>query len=816
MGVIYRAVHRGTHKEVALKTVLPQHAGDSEVQARFRREAETAQSFDHPHTMPILEVGCSETGLPFFAMPLALAGNLHHLKAKYRWRWRRIAELVAKVAAAVHHAHRRGVLHRDIKPSNILFAEDHEPLIADFGLAKPLVDSNDLTRSCAVLGTPNYVAPEQAAGRTRNLAATADVYSLGAVLYELLTGRPPFTGDNALDVLRKVNTKTPVRPRRLMPTVPEALEQICLRCLERDPTNRYPSARKLADDLERWLDGRAVTPRPMGLRLRSFLGCHPLLGAWSGFIGALLVALPFVWKTAGHSTTLQPPTSLALVIDEMEPSADARQLAQQLADQLGREVLKGHDFGLQEPPDGRSVPMSASLNPLAFARSISAQAVLTSHLRRSGEQVHLLFEFVRCDTGETLWKHRDVLPLDQAVIKLPTTTKVVIDCLKQSWDERFRGNARTRPQPLAEAQNFYTHAMELSAHGSRSDTEAAIELFQRARKTDPGFAQACAMLAFAQWTMGCAYGEIEQFALAESTAKAALAVDPDSATAHRVIASCYLQQARYDEARAEFEIAVELAPTSAGCCQSLGICLRQMGHPDQAIPWFRRGIQIEPARGSCSTSLGEALILCDLDEQAETAFMHAAELNTERAGTQFAMVALRVWQKRYDEARALCAEASRKFPDYRFKLDFAAWIELCADRLSEAQGYYETLHAENTYQKQWVFHGGINPASALAYIALRSGFVERAQSLKNEALLVDQELLAKQPRNNRVLHDIAAIYATTGDEQNALLYLKRALAAGWAEHRSTMIDPRFAAVARLPSFEALLEGTKPKYNASDN
>ncbi len=813
MGVIYRGVHYETCEEVALKAVLPQYADNPEILARFQREAELAQSLDHPNMMPILEIGCSEKEVPFIVMPLARGGSLHDLKARYHQRWRRVAELMVKVARAIHHAHSRGVLHRDIKPSNILFTEDHEPLVADFGLAKPLAGSDDLTRSRTVLGTPNYVSPEQAGGQTVQLTVAADIYSLGAVLFELLTGRPPFVGDNALDVLRQVSTKTPVRPRRIVPAVPKALEHICLRCLERAPANRYASARGLVDDLERWLDGRSVTPQPVNLRVNGFFGRHPIIGKWSGLVGLLLIALPFIWKTVERPIVNQPPTSIAIVIDEMEPSVDSQQIARQLANQLRQALLKSSGFHIKERPNGNPVPISASLDSLSFARSISSQTVLTSHLRESGSQLHLVMQFVRCDTGETIWQRRDIFSLDHAAATLSTITEAVVEHLKQSWDERLEANAHASYRPIAEAQDFYTHAMELAAHGSRRDMEAAVELFQRARKADPQFAQACAMLAFAQWTMAYGYGEYNQFALAEGTARDALALDPNSAQAHRVLASCYEHQAHYNEAREEFEIAVELAPSSAGCCQSLGICLREMGHPDRAIPWLRRAVQLEPAHGSFSTSLGEALILCDLDEEAEAAFTRAAELNPERPGTQFAMAALRVWQTRYDEARILCVAASHRFPDYRLKLDFAAWIEFCDGRLSAAQDYYVKLRAENSYQEQWVFYGGINPSSALAYVAFQSGSVEQAQTLASEALRIDRELLTKYPNNNRILHDIAATYAVTGDKQNALLYLGQALTAGWAEHRSTKIDPRFSTLAHVPAFAALLESTKPKYNA---
>ncbi|MBE7157654.1 MAG: tetratricopeptide repeat protein, partial [Rhodospirillales bacterium] len=703
----------------------------------------------------------------------------------------------------------------DIKPSNVLFTEEHEPVVTDFGLAKPLGDTDDLTRPCAVLGTPNYVAPEQAAGQTLELTAAADVYSLGAVLFELLTGRPPFVGDNPLDVLRQLGTKSPVSPRHLLPAVPKALDRICLRCLQRLPANRYVSARALADDLERWLDGRAVSRLPIHTRLLNSFKARPHVGWWCGVVGVLALALP-AWKFTGSTVFARPPTSMAIVVDELAPNSTSRLIAQQLTGEFKQSLANSHKFCLQEEISiGRSANVALS-NSLTYGRAVHAQTMLTCRVRQAGDQVHLSAQFVRCDTGELLWKRRVVLPTERAVMYLPATTQTMVQDLTKDWSNGFQGSRLTNFNPLPDAQTFYTRAMELASHGNRRDLEAAITLFERARQADPHYSQACAMLAFARWTLGCSYGEDDQLASAESTAKVALALDPDCAQAHRVIASCYLQQVRLDEARQEFEAAAELDPESAGCCQSLGICLRQMGHPDQAIPWLQRAVRIDPARGVCNTSLGEALILCDLDEQAEEAMCRAAELTTEKPDTQFGLVALRVWQKRYDEARGLCTVARSRFPEYQYALNFAAWIEFCDGRLSKARALYAELLANNSYQKQWVFHGGINPASALAYIAFRSGSVEQARSLADQAMRTDQELLARYPNNCRILHDMAATCAVIGNEQNALRYLEQSLAAGWAEHRSTMIDPRFGDIAGLPSFEALLKSTKPKYAANES
>ncbi len=813
MGVIYRAVHRETREVVALKTVLPQYADDPEILARFRREAETAQNLDHPHTMPILEIGCSEKGMSFFTMPLALGGSLHHLNAKYRGRWQRIAELMVKVARAVHHAHLRGILHRDIKPGNILFTEEHEPLIADFGLAKPLIGSNDLTRSCTVLGTPNYVAPEQIAGKASDLTAATDVYGLGAVLFELLTGRPPFVGNNSLEVLEQIGKRPAIRSSRLVSGVPKGLDQICARCLERLPTNRYLSAGDLANDLECWLDGRPIADLPMGSRLRRCLERHPTVRAWCASAGALATVALITWMVRPFPTPSRPAIGVAVIVDAMDGGPVSRQIAQRLTNELRQDLSANHNFELQGRRDNLPVTKTTLLDPLAYGRMVNAQILLTCYVRQVSDGAHLVVRFIRCDSGDAIFEKTISVPKNHSGGTLAVAAKTFLNDLPKSWNALPSSLAKVPTSSSPDAQAFFARAMELTKHRNSRDMEAAIELFRMAKQADPQFVDAHAMLGLALWTMGDSFGYVDRYAAAFQSAQRALTLDPNCAQAHRVVADYHFSAARYEEALQEYGRAVELNPRSAGCCQALTICLRQMGHLEESLPWAKRAVWLEPARGTFYATLGETLSLCGLDDQAETALQRAVELEKDSPDSPFALVALRMWQKRFDEARILSEQMHSRFPDYYYGLNYAAWIDFCSGQLSEAQGYYETMRSKNSYQKQWDFHGGINPASALAYIELRSGSAKQARALAGEALLIDRELLAKYPNNNRILHDIAATYAVFGDEQKALLYLEQALAAGWAEHRSTRIDPRFAKFARLASFEVLLKGEKPKYNA---
>jgi hypothetical protein len=304
MGVVYRARQSSLPRQVALKLLLDADWASPNEQQRFRREAEALARLEHPNIVPVYETGLCD-GLPYLSMKLIEGGNLARAVAAGRWpvgekeAQRRAAALLATVARAVHHAHQRGILHRDLKPANVLLDEHGEPHVTDFGLARRL-GGTCLTRTGAVVGTPSYMPPEQAAGG-KDITTAADVYSLGAILYELLTGRPPFEGESALETLLRVQEEEPARPRTLHRRIDRDLESVCLKCLEKDPGRRYGSAEALADDLERWLRGESVTPRPTGRigRLVKWCRRRPAIATLLALclLTGVAVSAGFLWQS---------------------------------------------------------------------------------------------------------------------------------------------------------------------------------------------------------------------------------------------------------------------------------------------------------------------------------------------------------------------------------------------------------------------------------------------------------------------------------------------------------------------------------------
>jgi serine/threonine protein kinase len=289
MGIVYKARQTKLNRLVALKMILSgELAGEQEL-ARFRLEAEAVARLQHPHIVQIHEIGEASTG-PYFSLEYVEGGSLDKKINGTPLPARQAAQLVRTLARAMHAAHEQSIVHRDLKPQNVLLTAAGKPKITDFGLAKKLDGAKGQTQSGAIVGTPSYMAPEQAGGK-KDIGPAADIYALGAILYELLTGRPPFKAETPLDTVLQVLSEEPVAPIKLNPKVPRDLETICLKCLQKDPGKRYASAEELAEDIQRFVEGRPIRARPVGGVERMWRWCrrNPVLSGLSATATMLLI-----------------------------------------------------------------------------------------------------------------------------------------------------------------------------------------------------------------------------------------------------------------------------------------------------------------------------------------------------------------------------------------------------------------------------------------------------------------------------------------------------------------------------------------------
>jgi serine/threonine-protein kinase len=288
MGVVYRARHKGLKRLVALKMILSGQMATSEERQRFLREAELAANLDHPNIVPIYEVD-EQDDRPFFSMKLIEGESLSRQVGRFRGDPRSAARLVSILARAVHYAHGKGFLHCDLKPSNVLLDAQGRPYLTDFGLARRAGVDSSLSISGTILGTPSYMAPEQATGSRAGLGPATDVYGLGAILYELLTGRPPFRSPTVMETVVQVLERDPAPPRELRPEIPRELEGICLKCLEKAPKDRYATAEALANELENYLHGDGIEAAGLVSRLRRWNRREPELVSRLGGLGLMAV-----------------------------------------------------------------------------------------------------------------------------------------------------------------------------------------------------------------------------------------------------------------------------------------------------------------------------------------------------------------------------------------------------------------------------------------------------------------------------------------------------------------------------------------------
>src|SRR5437588_368833 len=526
MGVIYLARQRHPNRTVAVKRVLNYHADSHETLMRFRREADAAASLDHPNVLPIYEVSESEDGLPFFSMKFATGGSLQHAASSLRKKPRNSVELIAKVARALEYAHGRGILHRDLKPGNILLDERGEPLVSDFGLAKWLDANKDLTKSLTTFVTPGYIAPEQAEGPPADLTPAADVYSLGAIFFNLLAGRPPFLGSNVLSVIKQASETPAPKLRSLTRSADRDLETICARCLEREPKARYQSAGALATDLERWLDGRAIVARPVlpPTRIWRWSRRNPKLLATGA--ACLLVGAAIIWffhgefvktfplERGGKSIAVLPFVDLSQAKDQ-EYFCDG--ISEEILDALAkveglRVVARTSSFSFK----GKSVDVSD------VGKKLNVENVLEGSLQREGNRIRVTAELINARTGFHRWSQTYERELQGIFALQDEITRAIVEALKI----KLALSPPAGEQRNTEAYNLYLQGLYFSNKSSEADLRRALGFFQGALEKDPAFSRAWTGISKVWYFLADVYvTPLEAYSASREAALKAIALD---------------------------------------------------------------------------------------------------------------------------------------------------------------------------------------------------------------------------------------------------------------------------------------------------
>jgi serine/threonine-protein kinase len=717
MGVVYQARQKSLNRLVALKMIrLNGPTRESEVQ-RFRQEAETVALLDHPHIVPVYEVGECE-GQPYFSMKLVSGGSLAQHLPRFRADPRSAVRLLALVARAVHYAHQRGILHRDLKPSNILLsvrsdcihaggsgrpneAQHYEPFVTDFGLAKRLEAKASLTDTGAILGTPTYMAPEQALGKRGSITTATDVYGLGNVLYSLLTGRPPFQADTPLETLEQVKEQEPEPPCTINPRVDRDLQTICLKCLDKTPERRYRSAEELAQDLERWLVGEPIAARRVGLarRYRKWVRRHRVVVASlaaSLLAGVAVLAGSVGWvlrdREARWATTHRLVT--AALADEEALRQQRRYPEGMLAAQRAKELLAGgegdkelHQAVKERLADERMVAKledirsrilsawvqadfnyrqanreyteafrSYGIDVLALSSTEAAQRIGARAIRL--ELAAALDTWARAlhkvgGGKDPRWK--ELLAVARAADGDPERTHLrqVVEQEDREALERLASSISTKDLPVP---TLHALGRALIEAGSFSQAEAVLRVAQREHPTD----------FWINNSLAYTYTLMQPPLLDEAIRfyTAACALRPESTTAWNDLGLSLANKGRFDEAIAAYHKALDLDPEFAWAHNHLGTALLKQRRLDDAIKEFREAIRIDPNDAMPYTNLGTALQAQVRLDEAVTEFRKAIELEPTKAMCHYNLGNTLVQQGELEEAIARYREAIRLKKDY--------------------------------------------------------------------------------------------------------------------------------------------------------
>src|SRR6476660_7583455 len=464
-GVVYRARQKSLNRIVALKVIGLAHWATEAHVKRFRLEAEAAAGLNHPCIVPIYEVG-ERDGACYFSMGLVEGGQLDAVAKREPMPIRHAAELIAKLARTVHYAHEHGILHRDIKPGNILLDATGEPHLTDFVLARLAETESTVTQTLEVLGTPSYMAPEQAVGNNAGVTSATDIYGLGAVLYQLLTGHPPFVGGTTFETVRLVLDTEPRQPRLLNPKGDRDLNTICLKCLDKDPQRRYSSALALAEDLERWLKHEPIRARRTGLvtRGRKWVRRNPSIAVMAAMLLVLAVPLAvMIWKTKSERSAASNPgpseKSIAVLpFSNLSKEQENAFFADGVQDEIVTDLAKVADLKVISRTSVMPYKSGMARNVRQIGQQLGVAHVVEGSVQRAGNRVRINAQLVDARTDRHLWAQTYDRDLADVFAIQSEIAKTIADQLQAKLSLSEKNAIERPPTTDISAFDLYTRA----------------------------------------------------------------------------------------------------------------------------------------------------------------------------------------------------------------------------------------------------------------------------------------------------------------------------------------------------------------------
>jgi serine/threonine protein kinase/Tfp pilus assembly protein PilF len=600
-GVVFRPHQKSLNRIVALKVIgLGPWTTEAHLK-RFRREAEAAASLDHTGIVHTYEVGERE-GSCYFSMKFIESGQLDEVARRTPMSIRQAAELIAKVARTVRYAHKHGILHRDINPGNILLDAKGEPLLTDFGLARLVETESTVTRTMDVLGTPSYMAPEQAVGNNAAVSSATDIYGLGAVLYQLLTGHAPFAGGTTYETIKLLLDTEPRPPRLLNPKIDRELSTICLKCLEKDPKLRYASALALAEDLEHWLKHEPILARRTGLfaRGKKWVQRNPTSALLAGSVLALAATVGWnIWK----SELIRRPVTNGIAVlpfENLSPDPDNAYFADGIQEEILTRLASIAGLKVISRTSTQAY-QSKPRNLAEIAKQLNVANILEGSVQKAANQVRVNVQLINAQTNFHLWadtydrKVTDIFNVESEIAKR------VAEALQAKLTGREEQALAVKPTNNPEAYDAYLRGLVFRKDGAWYSVDARKEaagFFEQAAQLDPNFAIAWARLSYEDAVIYFNRHDATTAARGNAAKRAleqAQKLEPNSP--ETLLALGYYQFLVLRDlgaAKTTFERVSKMLPGSSEVLIALGNVAQREGHWDESIAYLERALALDP------------------------------------------------------------------------------------------------------------------------------------------------------------------------------------------------------------------------------
>jgi len=780
-GVVFRAWQKSLNRTVAVKVIGIGRLTTTTHLKRLRREAEAAAKLNHPRIVPIYEVG-ERDGTYYFSMRFVEGDCLDEVVSRGSISIRQAAEFIAKVARTVHYAHEHGILHRDIKPGNILLDADGEPHLTDFGLARLVEQGSTVTGSLEVMGTPSYMAPEQAVGNNAAVGRATDVYGLGAVLYELLTGHAPFEGGTTYETIHLLLDAEPRQPRLWNRKVDRDLSAVCLKCLQKNPKYRYSSALELAEDLDRWLWHQPIRAKRSGLftHARKWVQRNPMIAALITL--SVLLATGLGVMTWQHESVRRIPAGIAVLpFENLSDDKEDAFFADGVQDDVLTKLAKIADLKVISRTSVMGYRGKRDLRQIG--RALGVSHVLEGTARRDGGKVHVNAQLVDTRTDTGVWadgydrdlKEAFAIPTqiaqkvaEQLRVKVSTAEKVAIE--RKPTDDLAAFDLYAQARTLLSAPIF-------SATGDANLLQT-VNLLNQAVARDPSFFEAYCQLAHAHDLLYFLGNDRTpaRLAMADAAVQAAARLFPEAGETHLArAANLYRGYLDYDGAVAELEAAVPSLPNDPRIFELEGYIQRRQGRWEEAIRNLERAADLDPRNVFTLEQLALSYQLLRRYAQAESLLGRISiiepnnlEIKAARAFVELDWKAdTRPLHQLIEEVRATNPAATQSIVNY--------WL-FCALAERDAAGARDALIAS-----------GENPITlANENVVFNRPFVEgliarmtnddaTARSAFTAARLEQERIIGAEPNYGPVLCVLGLINAGLGQKEEALRDGRRAV-----------------------------------------